>query len=91
MVADAGAMIDRQLAHMAKLLDDLLDVSRITRGTLEIRQDTLDLRAAHCDRPSIARVPWPKRPSIDLNLMRPTPRCRYAAMKRVLDTGTRAT
>jgi PAS domain S-box-containing protein len=45
MVADAGAMIDRQLAHMARLLDDLLDVSRITRGTLEIRQDTLDLRA----------------------------------------------
>jgi CheY-like chemotaxis protein/two-component sensor histidine kinase len=31
---------------MARLLDDLLDVSRVTRGTLEIRRDTLDLRAA---------------------------------------------
>jgi CheY-like chemotaxis protein/two-component sensor histidine kinase len=30
---------------MARLLDDLLDVSRITRGALEIRRDTLDLRA----------------------------------------------
>jgi CheY-like chemotaxis protein/two-component sensor histidine kinase len=39
-------MIERQLEHMARLLDDLLDVSRITRGTLEIRRDTLDLRAA---------------------------------------------
>jgi PAS domain S-box-containing protein len=45
MATDASRMIDRQLGHMARLLDDLLDVSRITRGILEIRQDTLDLRA----------------------------------------------
>jgi CheY-like chemotaxis protein len=44
MAADASRMIDRQLAHMARLLDDLLDVSRITRGALEIRRETLDLR-----------------------------------------------
>jgi signal transduction histidine kinase/ActR/RegA family two-component response regulator len=44
MAADARRMIERQLAHMARLLDDLLDVSRITRGTLEIRRDALDLR-----------------------------------------------
>ena len=44
MIADAGHMIDRQLGHMARLLDDLLDVSRITRGALELRQDILDLR-----------------------------------------------
>jgi PAS domain S-box-containing protein len=44
MAADAGRMIDRQLAHMARLLDDLLDVSRITRGMLEVRRDALDLR-----------------------------------------------
>jgi PAS domain S-box-containing protein len=46
MAADARRMIERQLEHMARLLDDLLDVSRITRGTLGIRRDTLDLRAA---------------------------------------------
>ena len=45
MAADARRMIDRQLAHMARLLDDLLDVSRITRGTLEIRRDAVDLCA----------------------------------------------
>ena len=32
-------MIDRQVTHMARLLDDLLDVSRITRGTLELRKE----------------------------------------------------
>jgi PAS domain S-box-containing protein len=45
MAADARRMIERQLAHMARLLDDLLDVSRLTRGTFEIRRDTLDVRA----------------------------------------------
>jgi PAS domain S-box-containing protein len=30
-------VIDRQVHNMARLLDDLLDVSRITRGTLEVR------------------------------------------------------
>ncbi len=44
MASDAKKMIDRQLAHMAHLLDDLLDVSRITRGVLEIRRERLDLR-----------------------------------------------
>jgi PAS domain S-box-containing protein len=32
-------MIDRQVVHMARLLDDLLDMSRITRGTLELRRE----------------------------------------------------
>jgi PAS domain S-box-containing protein len=31
-------VIDRQVRNMARLLDGLLDVSRITRGTLEIRK-----------------------------------------------------
>ena len=44
MASDAKKMIDRQLAHMAHLLDDLLDVSRVTRGVLEIRCERLDLR-----------------------------------------------
>lgn len=32
----ARAIIDRQLAHMVRLVDDLLDVSRITRGKLAL-------------------------------------------------------
>ena len=44
MAIDARKMIDRQLEQMARLLDDLLDVSRVTRGVLEIRREQLDLR-----------------------------------------------
>jgi PAS domain S-box-containing protein len=36
-------VIDRQVGHMSRLLDDLLDVSRITRGTLEVRKTRVDL------------------------------------------------
>jgi PAS domain S-box-containing protein len=39
-------MMERQVAHMARLLDDLLDVSRITRGTIELRKEKTDFRAA---------------------------------------------
>jgi two-component system CheB/CheR fusion protein len=37
-------VIDRQVIQMARLLDDLLDVSRISRGTMELRLDAVDLR-----------------------------------------------
>jgi CheY-like chemotaxis protein/two-component sensor histidine kinase len=38
-------VISRQVHHMALLLDDLLDISRITRGTLELRTEMTDLAA----------------------------------------------
>ena len=38
-------MITRQVRHMSMLLDDLLDISRITRGTLELRTEMTDLKA----------------------------------------------
>jgi len=37
-------VIQRQVAHMARLLDDLLDVSRITRGRLEVRKARVPLK-----------------------------------------------
>ena len=36
-------VIDRQARRMALLLDDLLDVSRITRGRLELRKERVEL------------------------------------------------
>ncbi len=36
-------IIDRQVAHLARLVDDLLDVSRISRGKILLRQERLDL------------------------------------------------
>ena len=46
VAADARRIVDRQLAHMTQLLDDLLDLSRITRGVLQLRRERLDLRSA---------------------------------------------
>ncbi len=37
------AVLQRQTAHMAKLLDGLLDVSRIVRGKIELEREPLDL------------------------------------------------
>lgn len=34
-------MMDRQLTHMVRLVDDLLDVSRVSRGKLELRPQAL--------------------------------------------------
>jgi PAS domain S-box-containing protein len=36
-------VIHRQVEHMARLLDDLLDVARITRGKLQLRMRPVDL------------------------------------------------
>jgi PAS domain S-box-containing protein len=38
-------VIERQVHHMALLLDDLLDISRVTRGTLELRPQMTNLRS----------------------------------------------
>jgi signal transduction histidine kinase/ActR/RegA family two-component response regulator len=45
-VARLGEVLTRQARHLARLVDDLLDVSRITQGKLELRREDLDLRAA---------------------------------------------
>ena len=36
-------IIDRQTTHMARLLEDLLDVSRVTRGKIELKKQPLHL------------------------------------------------
>ena len=38
------SIIHRQTHHLARLVDDLLDVSRITRGKVELRPGRMDLR-----------------------------------------------
>jgi PAS domain S-box-containing protein len=42
----AQEMVDRQLHHMVRLIDDLLDVSRIITGRIELRKEHFDLSAA---------------------------------------------
>lgn len=42
--AQARDILERQSTQMAHLLDDLLDVSRISRGVIELRREVIDLR-----------------------------------------------
>ena len=41
----AGNIISRQVRHMTELVDDLLDVSRVTRGLVKLEHETLELSA----------------------------------------------
>ncbi|HEY6066306.1 MAG TPA: PAS domain S-box protein [Thermoanaerobaculia bacterium] len=42
-LGQAGQIAERQLRNMARLLDDLLDVSRIREGTVELRKEKVDV------------------------------------------------
>jgi signal transduction histidine kinase len=46
---NARAIIERQGGHLARLLDDLLDLSRVTHGKIELRKQVMDLRVALTD------------------------------------------
>lgn len=73
---------DRQLHHMTRLVDDLLDVSRIMRGKIELRKERVELaavvqRAVETVQPLIDReghqltVELPERPvAIEADLVR---------------------
>jgi len=39
----AQAVIERQVVHLTRLVDDLLDVTRISRGKIQLRRERLDL------------------------------------------------
>jgi len=41
----ACAVMERQVHHLNRLVDDLLEVSRITRGIIEVKKESLDLNA----------------------------------------------
>jgi PAS domain S-box-containing protein len=54
----AACIIDRQVTHLTRLVDDLLDVSRITRDKIELRKEDVDLAtvirtAVETSRPAI--------------------------------------
>ncbi|MDB5309973.1 MAG: hybrid sensor histidine kinase/response regulator [Gemmataceae bacterium] len=44
IIEQAGNIIDRQVGVMVKLVDDLLDISRITKGKLRLTKEPVELR-----------------------------------------------
>src|SRR5262249_20212386 len=55
----ARDMMDRQVEHLVRLVDDLLDISRIMRGKIELRREPLDLATV------VARAVETAQPFID--------------------------
>src|SRR5690606_13326026 len=54
-------MMDRQVGHMVRLIDDLMDMSRISRGTIELRKEVVLLhdvieQALETSRPAIQKA-----------------------------------
>ncbi|MEJ7805589.1 MAG: ATP-binding protein, partial [Telluria sp.] len=49
VVARTTAIIVRQVAHMTRLIDDLLDVSRVTRGLVKLHSEAVDMGAVIAD------------------------------------------
>ena len=44
-IRSAAEMVERQVGHMVRLVDDLLDVSRVNLGKVELRRGRIDLSA----------------------------------------------
>jgi signal transduction histidine kinase len=49
LLQKTSSIIGRQVAHMTELIDDLLDVSRVTRGLVELDRVPLDIRSIVAD------------------------------------------
>ncbi len=60
VLASALPMMERQTSHMVRLLDDLLDASRVSRGQIELRKQPVELASA------VHHAIEASRPAIDL-------------------------
>ncbi len=57
-IEESRTIIERQVRHMVRLIDDLLDLSRITRGKIQLRKEPVELAqviqsAVESSRPAI--------------------------------------
>jgi PAS domain S-box-containing protein len=44
-IRQTSEVLSRQVGHMTKLIDELMDVSRVTRGLVKLERENLDLKA----------------------------------------------
>jgi signal transduction histidine kinase len=51
----ARGVIDRQVRHLARLVDDLLDISRIVRGSMELRREPVEVARIVADAVEVCR------------------------------------
>jgi PAS domain S-box-containing protein len=57
LLDEARTVMDRQIRQMVRLIDDLLDLSRVSRGKVQLRTERLDLATAVQDAIETSR-PW---------------------------------
>ncbi|HEX3151222.1 MAG TPA: ATP-binding protein [Gemmataceae bacterium] len=55
IIEQAGSIIDRQVGVMVRLVDDLLDIARITKGKLRLTKEHVELRGVVNDAAETAR------------------------------------
>ena len=58
IIEQAGNIIDRQVGVMVRLVDDLLDISRITKGKLRLTKEQVDLRVVVNHAVETVRPSW---------------------------------
>lgn len=69
-VRSASEMMERQVGQLVRLVDDLLDVSRITRGKIELRREKVELASIIYQAVEAAR-PSCEKGGIELNVDQP--------------------
>lgn len=85
-VVKLSEIIDRQVQHMARLLDDLMDVSRITQDRIELRKETITLSSViAATLEACAPLIEAKRHDLQVNLPR-EPVEMYADLTRLVQT-----
>jgi PAS domain S-box-containing protein len=67
----ATMMIERQVGHLTRLVDELLEVSRITTGTMRLQQEAIDLRGV-VDRALEAVRPATSQRQLDISVELPS-------------------
>jgi len=69
----ASEMLERQVGQMTRLVDDLLDMSRITRGKIELRKERVELAPIIAHATEAARMQFRSMNHELTNTMPPTP------------------
>ncbi len=83
VLTETREMMDRQLQQMIRLIDDLLDVSRISRGKIDLRREIIDVKHAVLNAAETSR-PWIEQAGHELDIeLHPAPVLVYGDVTRL--------